>query len=280
MAGINLSAQEGTQPVEEVKQSEAAPAPETQAVVKHEPQGLVLGDHVPQMQEIILPRINIVQGVGILKDSFPQGAIVHGQSTVIYEPTVVDKQTGNIKTKGTKPLIITILGFRETRFAEKVKGGARGLIVNTEAEVRANGGTLDYKEWELKEKDGMKRFEPLVDALVLIERPEHCADDDTVFTFPFNGKKYAISLWGMKGSAYNRAAKKVFFTQRAMGCLKAGGYPSWSFALTTKQDSFAGNTYYVPVPVPFEKNSPEFLAWCQELLTCPTKESETAAEEV
>lgn len=271
MANVDLSNQEGAEAVEE----KAIPQQHQETLpAKAEPKGLILGDKVPEFKEIILPRINIVQGVGVLKDTFPQGAIIHGQSTLIYEPTIVDPGTGNVKKKGTPPLVITVLGFRDTRYAEKVKGGGRGLIVSSEEEVRKNGGTLDYKEWELKEKDGMKRFEPLVDALVLIERPSHCKDDDTIFTFPHGGKKYALALWGMKGSAYTRAAKKVFFTQRAMGCLKIGGYPSYSFTLCTKQESWAGNTYYVPLAAPLKKHSPEFLAWCRDLLTCPTKDTE------
>jgi len=283
MGNVDFSKLEGATPVE---QEDVKPVEQTQALVpvadpglpaKSEA-GLVLGDKVPEFKDIILPRLNIVQGVGTLKDAFPQGAIVHGQSTVLYEPPVLDKNTGNIAKAGTKPLIVTVLGFRPTRYAEKIAGGARGLIVNSEAEVRAAGGTLDYKEWELKQKSGMKRFEPLVDAFIAIEKPGHIEDDGSIFTFPVGdgekAKLYALSLWGLKGTAYTAACKKVLYTQRAIGCLRAGGYPSYAFAITTRLEKFpGGNSAWVPVLVPFEKSSPDFLEFAKNVLTAPTQDT-------
>lgn len=234
---------------------------------------LGLTDHVPGISEIILPRINLVQGVGGLKDSFQVGAIVHNQTTVLYTPPVINVKTSTIEKAGTAPLVITVLNFRKTQFTEKVAGGARGLLCNTEVEVRAAGGTIDYKEWALKQKDGMKRFEYLATALIAIERPEIAADDDTIFVYPVDGKKYALALWGMKGSAYTRAAKAVFFTARNLGCLRAG-YPAHSFNLTTRLEPTPDkvSTYIVPVALPNKKNSPEFLAWVCTVLEAPKVE--------
>lgn len=230
------------------------------------PAGIVLGDKIPEFKDIILPRLNIVQGTGELKDSFPQGAVVFGQSLVIFTPPVVNAKTGNVEKPGTPPAIITVLGFRPTRFSEKVQGGIRGMIVDTEEQVTAAGGTLNYQEWAAKKSAGMKRFEPLADALVVIERPEAVADDDTVFIYPCDGKKYALALWALKGTAYTAAAKGVFFTARAVGCLRQG-YPTYSYALSTRQQSREGNTWYVPVCIPKSKSTPEFLAFAASILT-------------
>lgn len=230
-------------------------------------EGFIMGDHLPGFKDIILPRINIVQGVGILKDSFPQGAIVHGQSLVLFTVPIIDKQTGNAKVAGLPPVHLTIIGFRPTRYTEKVSGGERGLIVNTEAEVRSSGGTLDYNEWKLKEASGMKRFETLAEAFVIIKRPAHVADDDSIFTYDIGGEKFALALWAMKGTAYTAAAKTVFFTARKMGCLAKGGYPSWSYNFTTRSKTTAGNTYYVPVCIPNAPSTPAFMEFVKALLT-------------
>lgn len=229
------------------------------------PGGLVLGDKIPEFKDIILPRLNIVQGTGELKDSFPQGAVVFGQSLVLFAPPIINAKTGMVEKPGTAPVTITVLGFRPTRFSEKVSGGVRGMIVDTEDEVTKAGGTLNYKEWDAKKDAGMKRFEPLADALVVVERPEIVADDDTVFIYPCDGKKYALALWALKGTAYTAAAKGVFFTARAVGCLK-GGYPSYSFALSTRQKSGNGNTWNIPVCLPKAKSTPSFLEFAANIL--------------
>lgn len=282
MANVDLSNQTGATPVEipvppvlasEPEQTKLPVAPCAPHSVSART-SLLLGDKVPEFSDIILPRLNIVQGVGALKDSYPQGAIVYGQSVTLYEPPGIDKKTGNVTRAGTKPLVLTVLGFRPTRYAEKIAGGARGLVVDTEEAVRFNGGTLDYKEWELKKAAGMKRFEPLVDAMVAIEKPADLDDHGTLFSFPAGGKQYAIALWGMKGTAYTAAAKRVFFTQRAMGCLRAGGYPSYSFAVTTRLEQYpGGNSAWIPIVVPHEKNTEAFLVFARNILEAPTQDS-------
>lgn len=228
--------------------------------------GFITGDFLPGFRDIILPRINLVQGSGELKDSFAQGAIVFDQKIEIYRMPVIDKTTGNAKTPGTPPVTLTIIGFRPTRYVEKVAGGGRGILVNTEAEVRAAGGTLDYNEWRLKKDSGMKRFEVLAEAFCIIERPEHVANDGTVFTFDVSGKAHALALWSMKGSSYTQCAKRVFFTARKMGCLSKGGYPSWSYSLSTRTDSYDNNTYYVPVAVPNAPSTPAMLEFVKSIL--------------
>lgn len=76
-----------------------------------------------------------------------------------------------------------------------------GEIVNSESEVRAAGGTLDYNEYKLKKNEGMRRFEPLIDLLVAIEKPAHISDPDgAVFGFAVGDKRIAIGFWSCKGS--------------------------------------------------------------------------------
>lgn len=254
----------------EVKRIEADPAPGLPAVRQPSslaPAGLVLGDKLPNFNDIILPRINIVQGIGQLKDSFDVGELVFNQNTVLFSPPIINAKTGAVEKQASPPVVLAVLGFRPTRFVEKVEGGARGLIVNTEDEVRAAGGTLDYNEWKLKKASGMKRFEQLAEALVAVRRPERCADDDTVFTYQVGPHKYALSLWGMKGVVYTAAAKKVFFTQRGIGCLRKEGYPSYHFNVTTRLETYpGGNQAWIPVCLPGEKSGEDFMAFARDIL--------------
>jgi hypothetical protein len=243
--------------------------------------GFLAGDTLPGFRDIILPSINIVQSTGELKDSFPIGSIVFGQNLEIFRVPQIDKATGNIKVPGTAPLNLTIIAFRPTRFVEKLSqaarsAGVRGALVNTEAEVRAAGGTLDYNEWRLKEASGMKRFEYLATAFVVIKRPETIADDDTVFTFQVGDAKYALALWNMKGTSYTHAAKKVFFTARRMGCLSKGGYPSWNYSISTRTETTNGNTYYVPVALPCAPSTPEMLDFIKSVIAPPAVEEQPA----
>jgi hypothetical protein len=67
-------------------------------------------------EDIILPRINIVQKVGDLSNVFTPGEIVLNQQVVIHEPAIpAAKRT-------TSLLVITILGFKRKQYTEKVEG--------------------------------------------------------------------------------------------------------------------------------------------------------------
>jgi hypothetical protein len=247
-------------------QSPGVPATVQSPGVPATSSGLVLGDKVPDFKDIILPRLNLTQNIGKMKDSFDPGSFVLGQQVVLFLPGVINAKTGNLERAPSAPAGVTILGFRPTRYCEKIAGGVQGLIVNTEDEVRAAGGTLDYKEWELKKGSGMKRFEPLADAVVVVERPANIQDDDTVFVYEVDGKKYALALWAMRGTSYTAAAKRVFFTARAVGCLRKG-YPTYNFAVTTREETYpGGNKAWVPVCVPVAKSTPAFLEFAASIL--------------
>lgn len=234
--------------------------------------GLALGDEIPEFKDIILPRLNLVQNIGGLKDSFPPGALVYNQATTLFVPPFINAKTNTIERQATPPVILTVIGFKPTRYSEKIEGGVKGMIVDTEDEVRAAGGTLDYAEWQLKKKDGMRRFEPLADALVAIQRPEAVADDDTIFTYSVEGVKYTLALWALHGTVYTAACKRVFFPARAVGCLRkmadgSGGYPTWAYAVSTREETYKnGNKSWVPVCVPARKNTVAFIEFVRSII--------------
>lgn len=245
----------------------AGPAGQTQAIMPR-PR--------PSLSEIILPRINLVHSVGTLKDSFPVGSFVHNQELVLYTAPQINARTQTVERAGSPPLIVTFLDVRPVRYFENVKGGGRGMICDTEDQVRQVGGTTNFKEWELKAKDGMKRFDFGSDCLLAIERPEMAADDGTVFVFPVGDKKYALALYNMKGSAFT-VLKQTVNQWSLIGCLR-DGLSTRSVALsaklkpTPKRDS----TYWCPVLVPSKETTPEFRDWAASVIATPTRDSDIA----
>jgi hypothetical protein len=215
--------------------------------------------------DIILPRINIVQKVGDLSEIFSPGEIVLKQSLVIHSP-------GKNGQPGDPPLNITVLGFKKTQFAEKVVGGVMGILAHTEAEVCKHGGTLDYKEWDASEKaakagtgKALRYFQRLATALCLVEKPGKLVDEDHIeFPYECEGKFYALVLWSMKGTAYTHAAKAMF-TARKIGHLRSG-YAKQSWGLTSKMEKFGENFAAVPVVRPGAKNSEAFQAFVYEVI--------------
>lgn len=265
-----------------VSAEEAAQVPGMAVARQADP---ILGDDMPSFAQIILPTVNISQNIGFIKDTHEPGSIVFGMNTSIWTPPKFDAKTGNTIRAATDPVEITVLGFRPIRYVEKTVGGARGIICNTEQQVTANGGTLDYAEWQLKQLKGMKLFQPLATAMVVVARPAHLMpieprteEDEAVFVYTVDGKRVALGLWNMKGTAYTAAAKRVFFTARKTGCLKEGGYPSWSFSMTAIEQTFGTNKAWVPNCVPKDRNTPAFLAWVKELLAPATAAAQTAEE--
>ena len=189
------------------------------------------------------------------------------KDTVLFTPPIIDQKAGTITKAALPPVTLYVIGIVSERFSEKIKGGIGGEIVDTEAEVRASGGTLDYKEWALKQTEGMRRFEPLIELLVAIEKPEHINDDGSIFGFDVGTKKFTIGFWGCKGTAYTHAVKKVFNLHRLTGVLR-GGYYTHAFSVTTRieNNKQQGFSYWIPVCVPKEKTSTEVLEFIRGIV--------------
>lgn len=231
---------------------------------------MIFDDENIGFDEVILPRINIVQKVGEMSNIWTPGEIVLNQQRAIYtQPVAVN---GVITKPGTDPLTIIVLGFQKTRFVEKVSGGAQGAIVDSLEEVQKLNGTLEYREWQEKSKANIpvKLFQRLSTALLLVERPASVDDQDNLlFSYEFQGKFFALALWSMKGTAYTNGAKRMF-TDRKLGHLRAGGYSSYTYLLSTKLETykFTGTENYAHIPVlkPGQRTSPEFQAFVKEVL--------------
>ena len=245
-----------------------------------------LGDFLPAFEDVIFPRLNLVHNTGALKDTFIPGSLVLGRATALFVPPDINATTGEVRRVATAPIVVTCLGHRPERFVEKPDvyvPGQQNQICYSEEEVRSVGGTTIYAEWKLKKADGMRRFDTLVDFAVIIERPASVEDDDTIFVYQVGGKKYTIALWALKSTAYTAVAKAVFFTQRRMGSMLKGGYPSMSWNISSRVKPFPGGTpTWVPVATPNSKSSQEMIDFAKQILTGDitpaSAPEETAAE--
>lgn len=262
----------GAQTAEQVAPpSQPAPEP-TSPQLPAAPTKILMGDKLPELKDLVLPRLNLTQNLGKATESFDPGTLVYNQQVPLFIPGKVTPPPANkVVREQTAPVIMTFLGFRQTRYYEKTKfeggGGTRGIIVDTEAAVRAAGGTLDYNEWKANEKNGMKRFEPGVDSMVVIVRPELAKENEADFNFEADGAKLTLAMWNLRGSLYTAACKKTLFVARRMGCLYKGGYPSWSYAVSSREEQWQGGVRsWIPVCVPNKQNSPEFLEFVRSVL--------------
>lgn len=212
-------------------------------------------------EDIILPALNIVQGIGDLSEVFNPGEITLKQALVVHVPANPAK-----KIAGTPPLNLTVLGFRKKKYVEDVKFGDPANVFKTEAEVVAAGGTLDYDE---AKSSGLKLYQRLATGLFLVQKPEHIADEDhLVFSHECEGKFYSLALWSMKKTAYTGGAK-IIYTARKQGHLKKPAeFCSFNWNLTTKLKPYKnGNSAQVPILTPGTRNTPEFVAFVKNLLT-------------
>lgn len=201
-----------------------------------------LDDDNVGFEDIILPRLNIVQSVGKLSTVWTPGQIIFKKDCVVYDPGTPETKLPNGEVRpgipGTEPLIITIVGFQKDRFAEKVDGGIGGATVKTEEDVARLGGTLDYNEHheKVKQKVPSKLFQTLSTALVFLKKPNHIKDEKhLLFNYECEGSYYAMALWSMKGTAYTHGAK-VIKTDGKLYHLRKDGrtcYRAWTYELST-----------------------------------------------
>lgn len=263
MSFVRDGVEDSTTPVAPAPESAA---PENAVATRDAQPGFFDEDNI-RYEDIVFPRINIVQFVGKLsqEENFDPGTIVLGSANVIHTPESKDD-------KGTAPLNLTVLGFRPLQYVEKLTGGKQGRLANSESEVVRMGGTLAWKEWEASKAGGkpLAYFQTLATALILVEKPTTYEDPDQL-DFPYlyqpegsPARYFALALWGMKGSSYTKGAKTIR-TQRKIGSLRKT-YLAHSWTLTTFKDSKDDNYYFVPKLRPATKNSELFQDFVKSII--------------
>ncbi len=247
-----------SQPTQEVA-APAPAAPTTTAVVVAPAPGVPAtsnpgyydDENIPA-SDLKLPRLNIVQKVGELSNNFAGGTVVLDGNL-----TLVDAPKGPAESAAFRFLVI---GLQDKRFVEKVEGGLRGNSFTKEEEVVKAGGTLDYNE--AKASNGAKPlYQTMVTAMVIIEKPDSV--NPNAFPIEYNGKKYALALYSMKGTSYTNAAKHLY-TARKFGNCKNGFRFGW-WTMTSRLKA-AANSYFIPTVRQQEESTPEFRAFLGTLL--------------
>lgn len=214
--------------------------------------------------QLSLPTLKIVQGVGELSTMFDPGQlVVVGKGDVLLPIADAPPKAGAKNVDPQTPVNVVVISVSRTdRYSEKVSGGVRGRLFDTEQAVFAAGGTTNWDE--NKANPAKPYFERLATALLLIEKPAALEDDTGTFGFELGEKKYALVIWHLKGISYTNAAKPLR-TARKFGYLKKG-YASQVLALGTSLKTYGSNSAHIPVLKPVAEAPAEIAGLVKEVL--------------
>jgi hypothetical protein len=177
--------------------------------------------------DIVLPRVNLVQKSGKLCDDFAPG-------TFLFEKQVVLAKPGD-------EFAMVVLDDKKY-FQEKVEFGSPdfGRRASDEEEVRALGGTVT---WGVADKP---YFQSVADFMVAIAAPAG-ATQEQLDLFPFlakDGTHYAAAVYTVAASAYTSLAKRIFTDK--LYTLKDGLHLA-EYRIHSELKRNAANSWYVPV---------------------------------
>jgi hypothetical protein len=210
-----------------------APAPAAHGIAVAEGvEGEVLAD------DIRLPRINLVQKVGQLADSFHPGSIVFEKSVVL--------------TEGKEPIELIPLRIKTQYQRKRVWGSEEEPeVYDTSAEVIAAGGSLEYGDENY--------FERIAHIQVALKLPDSVNQDENpevLDLFPFQNEDglYALAMWTLASSGFTAVAKPLLTA--ASGLLRHGLW-NGRYKVTSELRRNAANSWYAPSIRFAGKNSPE-----------------------
>lgn len=222
-----------SKPVAEVEAVVAPPAPAVSVPALRGPQSLssntLSDDDQIDLTQITLPKLNIVQRIGLLSTQFKPEDILLNRTLVLPQPVEV-----------------VVIAFRpRDQYAEKTTDGDTGRLFDTKEEVASVGGTTDYN---MAQASGKPLFRPLATIALLVKR-DASIKDSSLFTHEIDGGHWGFCLWSTVGSVYTHAAK-VFRTAKLLGteCDLRGGYANGRWELRSRVEKHRnGNLSIIPV---------------------------------
>ena len=203
------------------------------------PLGAIAGDI--STDDIVIPRMNLVQGVGTLSELFTPGSVVLNKEVVL--------------TTGETPLELTILSARK-QFVENLPFDSeeKPRVYNTLDEVKEAGGSIEWVN------DEQPSFIPILHLQLVFKAPD--GEDNYAYPLEFDGKPYGLAVWTLRGVAYTRAGRNILTAARF--ALRDGLF-NGKWALTTKREKFGRNSVVVPVLRNIGRNAPEFVEFLRNI---------------
>jgi hypothetical protein len=188
-------------------------------------------------RDLVIPRLNIVHSVGPLSELFTPGDLVLNRDTLL-----VAKE---------EPLSLVVLSIKKS-YEERLAydpNGPRPQTWETREDVVKDGL---WTEWRNDEAPPVREVATI---LTLVERPEGI--ESMSFNVEYEGKFYGLAVWTCRGTAYTRAAKKIFSASAIE--LANSGLLSGRWSLHTERQNIGGNYVFVPILALAGKNTPEFV---------------------
>lgn len=200
-------------------------------------------------EDMIFPRLNIVQKVGALSEKFEGffGGICLNQETML------SKLGGSL----------TVMALKMEKFFQLCPptfGGTDAADLprfNTASEVVQNGGSLSYED----KKEG-NYYEPVGNILFLVREPDPCPPElEGVFLYdiPGVGNHLLCSFTGKGSAGWTAVAKKLANARQATGTIRGSLH-----RFTTVKKTFAGNTYAQGTLLPAGRPTEAHAAFIQK----------------
>ena len=210
--------------------------PTSAAVVRMEDVnvGAMVGEFTSK--DMLIPRLEIVQALGPNSEKFPGGTVIFNKVTTLAKFALgpQDKE---------QPLNIVAL-FAKKFIEEVLKYDPNGPLPRTFATMEDATKAGLRTGWGPKQADGTDlkpQVREVVSLLVLVQQPEGV--DPILFPLECEGKRYALGMWTVRGTAYKKVAKVMFSNMHyALG----GNLAKGVWTMVVKRENFDGKLVYVP----------------------------------
>lgn len=234
----------------------ASPEPEqSSAVTVRNPSGFQIDGLGGEWQgkDLKPPRINLVQKVGPMSDSFNLGEWV-------LEKLVKIGGGGNpeVNRAFDNPIDVVVISARK-QYQEVVKYGSEDFpeVLNSEAEVLDAGGTFEASPENYSVGNHGKRlFRPIAHVVLWVAKPEKSTEEmDAFFTMTApDGSEGTLAVFSAANTSFKGVGQPI---ATAASTYARNNLTGFRWKLTAKKSVSNGNTYASAQLIPAGKTTPE-----------------------